>query len=215
MAYARHTPAGPPGPGGRSMAACAFLGRACTLIRRVLRAQVYAIAAHSSPRCPLRGAQRSAGTVATRVHRGMHLKRGRSRAAAAQLRWDGGKQDADRLPLHRPIPPFCVTTATPSLRHRHRRTASTTACLIPSRFSPTVAIATKSPLCRHTRPDFSAVFRGHPLRLRAAAPRVSPSLLSGIDATRLRRYVGVPAPLGTGSPPEAATPSRLSRRAGP
>lgn len=78
-----------------------------------VRAQVYAIAAHSSPRCPLRGAQRSAGTVAMRVHRGMHLKRGRSRAAAAQRSWDGGKHGADRDRRRRHAPPICVSTATP------------------------------------------------------------------------------------------------------
>lgn len=47
---------------------------------------------HASPRCPRRGAQRSAGTVAIGRHRGMRLSCGRSRAAAAQLRWDGGKR---------------------------------------------------------------------------------------------------------------------------
>nr|DAS96136.1 MAG TPA: hypothetical protein [Caudoviricetes sp.] len=83
MVYARHAPAGPPGPVGRSMAACAFLGRARTLTGRVLRAQARAAAAHPSPRCPRRGAQRSAGTVAMRVHRGTRRGRGRSRAVAA------------------------------------------------------------------------------------------------------------------------------------
>nr|DAV87529.1 MAG TPA: hypothetical protein [Caudoviricetes sp.] len=38
------------------------------------------------------------------------------------------------------------------VRVRHRRTAG----LIPSRFSQAVAIATKSPLCIHTSPHFSA-----------------------------------------------------------
>ena len=45
--------------------------------------ETYDIAAHSSPRCPRRGAQRSAGTVAMRVHRVMRrelaLARGRGR----------------------------------------------------------------------------------------------------------------------------------------
>nr|DAN28405.1 MAG TPA: hypothetical protein [Caudoviricetes sp.] len=86
----------PPAPQGRAVGvwrhALSLAGHS-SLIGRVLRAQVYAIAAHSSPRCPLRGAQRSAGTVAMRVHRGMRLKRGRSRAAAAQLAGTGASAD--------------------------------------------------------------------------------------------------------------------------
>nr|DAF52189.1 MAG TPA: hypothetical protein [Siphoviridae sp. ctq8D8] len=51
------------------------------------------------------------GAVAVGRHRGMRLSCGRSRAAAAQLRWDGGKRRTDRLPLPRPIPLYCVTHA--------------------------------------------------------------------------------------------------------
>ena len=59
----------PLGAGGCTLA-CTPLGRAHSLVGRVLRAQVRAIAAHSSPRCPLRSAARSAGAVAMRVRRG-------------------------------------------------------------------------------------------------------------------------------------------------
>ena len=110
--------------------------------------------------------------------------RGRSREGAARLSRDGGEQGADRprTARHRPIPPSCVTTATASLRHRHRRTARPSACLVPSRFSYALGIATKSPLCIHTSPHFSAVFRRRPL-----VPPASPPGSSSFAVTGARR----------------------------
>lgn len=199
MAYARHAPAGPPGPVGRSMAACAFLGRARVLTGRVLRAQVRATAAHPSPRCPRRGAQRSAGTVAMRVHRGTRRSRGRSRAAAARLRRDGGKRRRHAEAL-RAIPLFCVTTATVCLRHR--RTAPATACR--AQFRP----GSSRPLVFQGKVRYDGIHapafpRYSAAGLPASGPRPlrrSPQGLSDLRARRRRRYVDVPARIGTGSP---------------
>lgn len=94
------------------------------------------------------------------------LARGRGPACR-----DGGEHRPPRpcTARHRPIPPFCVTTATASLWRRYRRTAPPPACLIPSRFSQAVGIATKSPLCIHTSAHFSA-----PFRRRRPGPPASP-----------------------------------------
>lgn len=86
------------------------------------------------------------------------LARGRGPAEPGR----GRAQTATTHARHRPIPPSCVTTATASLWVRHRRTAGPTDCLIPSRFSYALGIATKSPLCIHTSPHFSAAFRQRP-----------------------------------------------------
>ena len=134
-------------------------------------------------------------------------QRGRSRAAAARLCRDGGKRQSDRLPRRRPIPPFCVTTATPIQRQRHRRTAQPSACLIPSRFSYALGIATKSPLCIHTSPHFSAVFRGRSRGVRASPSSTISSGLSALRARLRRGYVDIPARIGTGSPTPACTSS--------
>ena len=143
---------------------------------------VYAMAAHSPPRRPRHGAQRRAGAVAGMVHPGLNWPRGRSREGAARRSRDGGEHRPRGHARHRPVPPFCVTTATASLRHRHRRTAHPSACLIPSRFSYALGIATKSPLCIHTSPHFSAVFRRR--LLDPPAPPTGSSSFAVIGARR-------------------------------
>ena len=164
---------------------------------------VYAIAAHSSPRCPLRGAQRSAGTVAMRVHRGMR----RSEDARAQPRpspaGTGASPRRDGIAGHRPIPPFCVTTTTPI--QRHRRTAA--AAAIHAQFRP--GFLRPLVLQRKVRYDGIHVttFPRHSAAgLSASEPRPlrrSPQGLSDLRARRRRRYVDDPARIGTGSPSQA------------
>lgn len=140
------------------------------------------MAAHSPPRRPRRGAQRSAGAVAGRVHPGMHWPEGARARARPGSAGTGASTDRHGHARPRPIPPFCVTTATASLWVRHRRTAPPSACLIPSQVSPTVGIATKSPLCIHTSPHFSAAFRRRPLAPPASPP--GPSSFAVIGARR-------------------------------
>lgn len=124
--------------------------------------RVYAMAAHRSAQtAPPRSAAERA-VVAGGVHPGMHWPRGRSREGAARRSRPGASTDRHGPARHRPIPPSCVTTATASLWVRHRRTARPSACPIPSQVSPTVGIATKSPLCTHTSLHFSAGFRRRP-----------------------------------------------------
>ena len=78
----------------------------------------------------------------------------------------------------RPVPPSCVTTATASLWVRHRRTAQPPACLIPSRFSYALGIATKSPLCIHT----SLHFPPDPVACLPASPASPPRAYSWATA---------------------------------
>lgn len=82
------------------------------------------------------------GAVETGRHRGMHPGCGRSRAAAARLRRDGGKRRRSVYAYrgilcdHDHVMPIGAASAY----------GIGTACPIPSRFSETVAIARESPL---------------------------------------------------------------------
>ena len=138
------------------------------------------------------------------------LARGRGPAEPGR----GRAQTATATHAHRPIPPSCVTTATASLWVRHRRTAHPSACPIPSRFSPTVGIATKSPLCIHTSPHFSASFRRRPLGPPAPPPRSSSFAVIGARraphaAVRRRQAEGR---YSSGHP---SRPALLKGRSGP
>ena len=133
-------------------------------------------------------------------------QRGRSRAAAAQLAGTGAS--ADRIAS---TPSTCPAILC-DYGHAYPTasaygTGSGMPCPIPSRFSPTVAIATKSPLWRHTLHHFSAVFRGRSLDVRSSPSPTISSGLSDLRARRRRRYVDVPGPIGTGSPTSACTSS--------
>lgn len=155
------------------------------------------MAAHSPPRRPRRGAQRSAGAVAGRVHPGMHRPRGRSREGAARLRRAGGEQDRHGRARHRPTPPSCVATATASLRHRHRRTARPRL----AQFRP--GFLTPLVLQRKVRYVYihPPAFPRYPVAAaQARLPHLSdraPSPLPGCDGLPTPRYVDVGQRIGT------------------
>ena len=156
---------------GRCTLACTARRPGPAVVRSERARGVYAMAAHRLAQTALPRSAAERAVVARGVHPGMHRPRGRSREGAARRSRDGGEQDRHGHARHRPVSPSCVTTATPSLWVRHRRTARPSACLIPSRFSQAVGIATKSPLCIHTSSDFSAVFRRRRLDPPASPPR--------------------------------------------
>lgn len=141
--------------------------------------RVYAMAAHRLAQTapPRSGAERA--VVARGVHPGMRAAEGARVRARPGGAGTGASTDRHVHARHRPIPPFCVTTATASLWVRHRRTAQPSACLIPSQVSLTVGIATKSPLCIHTSRHFSAVFRAPLLDPPASPLRPHPFAVIG------------------------------------
>lgn len=83
MAYAAILPTGPSGPGRQEYGGMRFPWQGRSSHGAGASLETYDVAARSSPRCPRRGAQRSAGTVAMRVHRVMRREpapaRGRGR----------------------------------------------------------------------------------------------------------------------------------------
>ena len=167
-----------------------------------------------SPRRPRRVAQRSGPSWregCTLACTGPEGARARARPGGAGT---GASTDRHGHARHRPVPPSCVTPATSSLWVRHRRTAHPSACPIPSRFSQAVGIATKSPLCIHTSPRFSAAFRQCPLDQPASPLRPHPPGMSGRDGRLTPRYVDVRQRLGTARPtpatglPAAVRPSK-------
>ena len=141
-----------------------------------------------SPRCPLRGAQRSAGTVAMGVHRGTRQGRGRSRAAAAQPAGTGA--GAERTAPHRrPVTPYCVTATTPSLWDGcGGGTAARPAQFRPGSLRPLVlqGKVRYDGIHSSTFPRYSA---GGLSASGRRPPRTSSSPLSGTGAPRRRRYV--------------------------
>nr|DAY11710.1 MAG TPA: hypothetical protein [Caudoviricetes sp.] len=201
MAYVLHAPAGPPGPGARSMEACAFLGRACTCSRRALRAQVRATAAPPLAQVP---ATRSA---AERWHRRdggapWHAPQPRTLARSrGPACWDGGKRRR-RAEALRAVPLSCVTTATVCLRHR--RTAPATACR--AQFRP----GSSRPLVFQGKVRYDGIHSPTFPRYSAAtlpAPQAARGLrllqrLPDLDGPCRRRYVEGPYPTGTGPPPD-------------
>ena len=161
---------------------------------------------HASPRRPRRGAQRRARRRRDREAPWHAPQRGRSRAAAAQPAGTGAS--AVRCGgRHRPVPPSCVTTATPSLFNGYGcGDGPRLAQFRPGFLRPLV-------LQRKVRYDgiHASTFR----RYSAATPstfgirplRRSPQGLSDLRARRRRWYVDVPARIGTGSPTSACTSS--------
>lgn len=147
------------------------------------------------------------GAVETGRHRGTHRERGRSRAAAARRSRDGGKQDADRLPRRRPIPPLCVTRTTSSPANGYgcgggpRLAQFRPGFLRPLQLQRKVRYDGIHP---STFPPYSAagLSASEPRHLRRSTPG-----LSDRRARRRRRYVDVPAGIGTGPPTSACTSS--------
>ena len=146
------------------------------------------------------------GAVEIGRHRGMRPSCGRSRAAAARLRRDGGKQDEDRSHA-RPIPPYCVTRSTSSPANGY-------GCGYGPRlaqFRP--GFLRPLQLQRKVRYDgiHPSTFRRYSAAGLSASerrpPRRSPQGLSDLRARRRRRYVDVPARIGTASPTSACTGS--------
>lgn len=126
---------------------------------------------HASPRRPRRGAQRRARRRRDREAPWHAPGRGRSRAAAAQLRWDGGKHGADRLPRHRPVPPLCVTRTTPSPANGYGCGDGPRLAQFRPGFLRPLQLQRKVRYDGIHRPYFSAVFRGRPPDLRAFPAR--------------------------------------------
>lgn len=134
-------------------------------------------------------------------------ERGRSRAAAAQLRWDGGKHGADRLPRRRPIQPICVTRSTSSPANGYGCGGGPRLAQFRPGFLRPLVLQRKARydgIHASTFPRYSAAglsaSEHRPLRR-------PPQGLSDRGARRRRRYVDVPARIGTGSPTSACTSS--------
>lgn len=110
-------------------------------------------------------------------------------------------------PRHRPIPPSCVTTATPI--QRHRRTAP--AAAIHAQFRPgflrPLVLQRKVRYVYIHRPLFPRYSAEGPSASEPRPLRRSPQGLSDHRAMRRRRYVDVPARIGTGSPTSSCTSS--------
>ena len=155
---------------------------------------------HASPRRPRRGAQRRAGAVETGRHRGMR----RSEDARAQPRPSSlGRGQARCGPpsdRHRPIPPFCVTTVTPSPANGYGCGDGPRLAQFRPGFLRPLQLQRKVRYDGIHGPYFSAVFRGWSPGARARPPRRLPQRFSAVGASRGRRYVGIPARIGTGSP---------------
>ena len=166
-------------------------------MERVLRAQVYAIAASRSPRRPRRGAQRRARRRRDREAPWHAPQRGRSRAAAARLAGTG----ASAVGADTPIPPICVSTATPSpatgagAGPAHGLPNSVPGFLRPCNCNE------KSVMTAYTAPTFPLYSA---IAVSAPSPRHrrrSPPTAVHHRARRRRRYVDDPARIGTGLPP--------------
>lgn len=162
---------------------------------------------HASPRRPRRGAQRRARRRRDREAPWHAPQRGRSRAAAAQLAGTGASADRTAFPRRRHIPPSCVTTATPSLFNGYGcGCGPRLAQFRPGFLRPLV-------LQRKVRYDGIHVptFPRHSAGGRSASGlrplRRSTQGLPGLRAMRRRRYVDVPARIGTGSPAPPCTGS--------
>jgi hypothetical protein len=180
----------------------------------VLRAQVYAIAAHSSPRCP----PRSAAERRRRSEEGApwHApQRGRSREGAARLAGTGASRVRTGIGRPRHTPPSCVTGPTPSLATgTGAGTVHGSPNSVPG-FSDRCNCNEKSVMTAYTAPTFprysaTAVSAPHP------QPRGgSPPTAVHLRARRRRRYVDAPAPVGTGPPPRLPEPPDPSPRPWP
>lgn len=179
---------------------------------------VYAMAAHRLAQVP---ASRSAATRRHRSERGAPWHalipegaRARARPGSAGT---GASTDRHDHARRRPVQLSCVTTATASLWVRHRRTAQPSACLIPSQVSPTVGIATKSPLCIHTSTHFSASFRQRLLDPPASPLRPASFAVTGARRAphaAVRRRPGADRYSSADPPRQPARPRTLSRPTG-
>lgn len=167
---------------------------------------------HASPRRPRRGAQRRARRRRDREAPWHAPGRGRSRAAAAQPAGTGAS--AVRCGgRHRPIPPSCVTTTTPSLFNGYGCGCGPQLAQFRPGFLRPPVLQRKVRYAGIHAPTFRRYSSATPLDVRAAVSPIPPPPLSEIDATRRRRYVDVPGPIGTGSPTSPAEPvSRRPRR---
>nr|DAU80245.1 MAG TPA: hypothetical protein [Caudoviricetes sp.] len=162
---------------------------------------------HASPRRPRRGAQRRARRRRDREAPRHAPQRGRSRAAAAQLRWDGGKRRRTGIGPAPPIPPFCVTLPTPSPANGYGCGDGPRLAQFRPRFLRPLQLQRKVRYASIHRPYFSAVLRHRSLSCSAATVPPRPRAVLRPRAPRRRRYVDGPYRIGTGSPTSACTTS--------
>ena len=175
------------------------------------------MAAHLSPRCPRRGAQRRAGTVASGVHPGMHWPEGARARARPGGAGTGASTDRHGHARPRPVPPSCVTRSTPSLWDGYGSgTGARLAQFRPGFLTPLVLQRKVRYVYIH-RPAFpldSATALSAP---RPPLPVRTPQLLAGCGASWWWRCVDAFGRIGTGPPPGAPTgaPRQEAPRAGP
>jgi len=129
------------------------------------------------------------------------LARGRGPAPPGRGRAECGPA---RTARHRPIPPFCVTTATASLWVRHRRTAGPIHAQFRPGFLRPLGLQRKVRYVYIHRPTFPrhSVAAARP-RLPHLSDRI-PSWLSGRGGLPTPRYVGVRGRICTARPTSAA-----------
>lgn len=192
---------------GRCTLACTARRPGPTVVWGECSRRVYAMAAHRLAQTapPRSGAERA--VVARGVHPGMHAAEGaRARARPGSA---GTGASTDRHARHRPIPPFCVTTATASLWVRHRRAASARPAQFRPRFLRPLVLQRKVRYVYIHPPTFPR-YSSH--RSSTRPPHLSdraPSRLSGRDGLPTPRYVDVRQRIGT------ARPTLLGSRSGP